>query len=333
MKLLLLIFLIPIVTAQPYSDFIEQHKEHAKPTTLENIQEQIDYALYRLEKDGQEYAFDLNTLTPAPFTTNWTKEEAQTAITTALNIKFLLPHLAEKLNTTIIAEAQREGYTEQEIIINTPHVGPLKILILKPHTKNPPAIIGLHGHEGTPEKFAQQFHTENLARAGFLVAIPEFKAMGCNQEEHNTSIELLTKGFTLMGIHVYETLLTEHYLNQQGITNIGALAHSGGSSILHLTLWLNTTIRTAVHDYPPNYLNYCAGIHDETIPQLKRHTPAISNPAHVRIKEYPYSYPKLTPEQLINEFKHMKETPMQKLKKIILKVFNTAIQALIIFSQ
>jgi dienelactone hydrolase len=221
-------------------------------------------------------------------------EELKNIIINSLNIKFLLNHLksSSQLDVLVISSVDYRHYVEKELIINDKFIGKLHVLLLKPKESNQSkaAILALHGHLLNPKAF---LFSEKLANAGYIVAIPKFRAMLCDKTEENTSKKLLLNGFTLMGLRVYESMLVVKYLQSlEGVKNIGAIAHSGGSSTLNLIVRIPNFLKAIVYDYNVNYLNFCSfnRIHCETIPQLYKYHPAINNPETLTIPNLKAAY-------------------------------------------
>ena len=61
----------------------------------------------------------------------------------------------------------------------------------------------MHGHWETNENFHKRLG-ERLVKAGFVVAMPSFRAMGYNPQEESATVSLSKKGYTMMGVRVYE---------------------------------------------------------------------------------------------------------------------------------
>ena len=124
----------------------------------------------------------------------------------ALNIGFMLEGFeARPLQVTIFAEAEEAGIMSRRLIFADPLVGEFEALQLEPAGSAPvPAIIGLHGHGDTPAIFANKFLGSALAADGYLVLMPQFRAMNCVGPEDEISRTLISGGFHLMAMRVYE---------------------------------------------------------------------------------------------------------------------------------
>jgi len=246
-----------------YRSFVADHPEFAHPRPLETV-------LAELAEIEAE---------PVPPVMTLSQDELRAQIIDALNIGFMLEDLdARPLQVTIFAESETAGITSRRLIFADPLVGEFEALQLEPSAMDPlPAIIGLHGHFDTPEIFAQNFLGADLAAAGYLVLMPQFRAMACFGAEDEISRKLISGGFHLMAMRVYETLLLEKYLRslpRVDSRRIGILGHSGGSSTANLAVHLTDGIAAQVTDYYVDWRDRCVPppvnlpVHCETVPGL-----------------------------------------------------------------
>ncbi len=332
---ILFLFLVSMVVhaeeVQDYYDFIQKSEAYAEPITEETLKTQIELARVRLMLEDKQYALNLTDSNHSPvfIPPNLSREELRAAIITRLHIDFLLDYLKTNPPTVKVVSRQLfENYTEESIVISDYYVGNISILVLVPHVNDDaplPAILIMHGHGSSPQRAKNNRYGEDLVRSGFVVVIPLFRAMDCDEEESNVSKSLLLQGFTLEGLHVYETVLVLEYLKNHSFVDakkIGAVSHSGGSSILHLVVRLSKDVKSMIIDYPANYLNFCGenGIHDETIPRLKKYTPAINNykTLTIPVKEVPYNYQRngtrIEAGEILDFFKSTLEDPSKILQ-------------------
>jgi len=231
-----------------YRSFVADHPQFAHPRPFATILTELD----AIEAE------------PLPPVMTLSQEELHVRIIDALNIGFMLEGLdARPLQVTIFAD---------------PLVGEFEALQLEPSESDPmPAIIGLHGHFDTPEIFAENYLGADLAAAGYLVLMPQFRAMNCFGPEDEISRALISGGFNLMAMRVYETLLLEKYLRslpRVDSRRIGILGHSGGSSTANLAVHLTDGIAAQVTDYYVDWRDRCIPppldlpVHCETVPGL-----------------------------------------------------------------
>jgi len=227
------------------------------------------------------------------------KEENLTkVIIDTLNIYFLIENLDNsKLEVTLIKRQEEESYIEEEYLFYDKNVGKFDVLLLKPkEIKKFPAIIGLHGHSHSNLIFRDKYMGKELAENGFVVIMPSFRAMNGNYEESNITNFLYSKGFSLMGIRVYEVLLVIKFLKYSDFvdaTNIGIIGHSGGSSISNLVLLISNEIKASVIDYEVTYPDIDETtnlIHCETIPEFANYNEDILNSTHSKSNQLVIPY-------------------------------------------
>ena len=247
----------------PYRSFVADHPQFAHPRPLETV---------LAELAGIEAE-------PLPPVMKLSQDQLRARIIDALNIGFMLEGLdARPLQVTVFAESETAGITSRRLIFADPLVGEFEALQLEPSgSERMPAIIGLHGHFDTPAIFAQKFLGADLAAAGYVVVMPQFRAMGCFGAEDEISRTLISGGFHLMAMRVYETLLLEKYLRslpRVDARRIGILSHSGGSSTANLAVHLTDGIAAQVTDYYVDWRDRCIPppadlpVHCETVPGL-----------------------------------------------------------------
>jgi len=290
----------------PYGDFTARNAAHSAPRTPAGFEKDLGLAADFLKKNpGGRHAPEL-------------KEK----IIGELNIGFLLDGLDDReLKARTVYSRRRKGYTEKKVLLADPQVGELPVLVLVPERRqgNSPAVIGLHGHGDSPERFRDGFHGKELARAGFVVALPSFRAMDYPAVERAVSENLYYSGFTLMGLRVYEALLVIKYLKGEGAVaagNIGIMGHSGGASAAILVSRLSRDLRAGVYDmkFPPldTFDKDLKSMHCETVPRLAYYGPQINDLATMPFaaREFEYGYP--SPEdrqELIGFFKENLAAP------------------------
>jgi len=154
------------------------------------------------------------------------------------------------------------------------------MLIPKEKKREYPAIIILHGHSETnafciKERF--ELTDPLVRRGGFILISPQFRAMNADMEEYYITRRLMSNGFTLMGMRVYEFLLVVkylRYLKEIDHSRIGLLGHSGGSVVANLGVRLTDAINAEVKDWDSNYLE--SG-HCEDVPILYPYVKVIND--------------------------------------------------------
>jgi dienelactone hydrolase len=266
-----------------YLDYIVTHAKHARPL-LEPLDEVLAEPFARLE----------------PQTADLEADQLGSEIVGRLNIGFLLSGLRERLLAVAVLseEVTSRGVTQQKLLFWDPEVGSFEGYLLVPPGDGPhPAIVGLHGHGDTDNVFATEYLGEQLAERGFAVLMPRLRVHNCSRNENRVARELLEKGFTLIGLHVYETLLMVKYLDalaEIDTGRLGIISHSGGSSIANLVVRISDRFRAQVTDYRVDYRNRCGprGVHCETVPELGSLAANINDSATLSIPSLvvPYGY-------------------------------------------
>jgi len=239
----------------PYWEFADKHAGESRPLSSAHLEE-------RLARDGA-------------FTWPEKKDRLQGRTTHGLNIDHLLKKIDRTpLRVTVVSVRDEESHTEQLTIFEEEHVGRFYVMFLVPKARrhDGAGIIGLHGHFGSHFVFRDEYMGADLARAGYLVAIPWFRAMNLDAAEYGIGRHLFLRGFHLMGLRVYETLLVMRYMKSgPGLRadRIGLLGHSGGSSVGTLVARSVKGVSALVRDHENNYVlderEYKMGVHCETI--------------------------------------------------------------------
>lgn len=271
-----------------YRDFIVRNQQYAKPISWEELQNQIEQAGIYLA----EIYPDLN---PSGKTTS----DLKAKLIKELNIGFLLKRLDWVV--TIVAEHPYPDYIEKELLLTNSEIGTFSVLLLVPEKEHRCAIIGLHGHRYDNTGFRDRYGVKEWPKQGFTVAMPTFRAMGCDATEEIITTELALKGFTLMGLRIYETLVLIEYLKRQPIIDrIGIMGHSGGSDVAYLTSIINQDIKALAFDMYPKLSNLCEGrIHCETIPSLAGYDKQINEwKFEIPFRKWEYKYPNAKEEIL-----------------------------------
>ncbi|MFQ5528431.1 MAG: alpha/beta hydrolase family protein [Thermoanaerobaculia bacterium] len=216
-----------------------------------------------------------------------------------LNIGFLL-HDLRRDNRVVRTkrERRRSGFIERKLAFDDTEVGSFEATLLLPPGDGPhPAVLGLHGHHDDDEVFARRYLGKDLALRGYVVLIPRFRNFDCSAKENRIARRLLGEGFTLMGLHVYESMLALRYLADLDVVEsrrIGVLSHSGGSSIASLLVRISDDISAQVSDYQVDFRNRCGprAVHCETLPGLALLALEIRDGRSLRIprKVVPYGF-------------------------------------------
>ncbi|MBN2484029.1 MAG: hypothetical protein JXD21_07515 [Candidatus Omnitrophica bacterium] len=281
----------------PYYTFSQRHRRYRRPVIWEELEHDIHQMIRKKDTstiitlESRYYKGPIAGKTCIPniaqiIPVSAPKEsggirldpaELKQLIIEGLNIGFLIDDLDKKtLVVTTIAQRDYERYQEKELVFEDIHVGRFHVLLLLPATIPPPypAVIGLHGHRESDVFFRDYHMGRELVNEGYAVVMPYFRAMrSYSSVENRITRDLLTDGFSLMGLRVYETLLVLKYLSYLDVIDsrrIGLLAHSGGSAVATLLVRVTDKIKVMVRDYVSDYMDTSSldYVHCEVIPSL-----------------------------------------------------------------
>ena len=244
---------------QPGVEFNTRHREHARPVSADRLTAELEATARAAPSERQRLGHG----------------ELRAELIHRLNIGFLLEGLEERgLAVSVLSEQRRPGFLRRKLLFWDPEVGSFEGSLLLPERSGVrPAIVGLHGHRDSDEIFINEFLGARLAREGFVVLLPRFRAFDCSANEARISRALLRSGFTLMGLRVYEVLLMKKYLQwvpQADPDRLGIIGHSGGGSVANLAIWIDGGFRAQVGDHRTDFRDECrhTGPHCETIPAV-----------------------------------------------------------------
>ena len=176
----------------------------------------------------------------------------------SLNWNQVLHHTNSKgPEIQIFDEYYLDGLVYRQLMVSDTLVGSFRVLMILPGPASEPfpAIMGLHGHGGSPESFSEELLGHQLAKKGFLVFLPRFRAMEF-EYERKVSKELFLRGYHLMAIRAYEAYLGANILQSLPFVDpqkIGLLGHSGGSAVAHILIRLTDIFKACVSDYDSSY--------------------------------------------------------------------------------
>jgi len=287
-----------------YYRFIELAADHARPISGWRLFWQMNRIRLRMTRlEGRALP----------------ESELRDRIIDGLNIGFLLDGFDPR-PLTVATTARRtavSGYEERSLLFDDPLVGQFKALLLLPQGQGfvppVPAVIAIHGHSDDAVVYRDQYHGADYPGRDYAILILTMRAMSVDRAEHAVSKKLLRHGFTLAGLHVYETLLGLKYLRHlAGIDpeRIGLIGHSGGSSIGDLTIRIEPRFAVFVTDHAVNWYRsaFFELYHCETVPALYPIHKAINNfsTARVPTARVPYGYARGMAEVFAALDKHLK---------------------------
>ncbi|HPM77046.1 MAG TPA: hypothetical protein PK961_08145 [bacterium] len=261
----------PGADVDDYLDFIQQAAEYADPISQDEIWQQMnEIDAGNVDLVGEQLSAD----------------DLRNTIAETLNIEFLLNGINKRLLVvTTIAIDETDAYVQRHLLFEDPWVGVFEGYLLTPKGDGPfPGVVAIHGHFDDAAVYRDDYHGYEYPAHGFAILMLTMRAMDCDQNESDISLALLTNGFTLMGLRVYETLLGVKYLRYLPAVpteRIGLIGHSGGSAASNLTVRLDAEIGAYVSDLDSDYAEWWPEldfIHCETIPELY--------PYHEHVNDY-----------------------------------------------
>jgi hypothetical protein len=219
-----------------------------------------------------------------------------------LGIGFLMPGLdARTLEVGVLSRTDRGTFVEMEVELRDPWVGSFGAILLMPAAPTGAALLAVHGHGDTASIYRDDYHGADHAARGYVTLMLDMRAMGSGPAaitEHVIARSLMSDGFSLMGMRVYESLLGLKFLRSLAEVEAGRvtlIGHSGGSSTGNLTVRVEPRIAGYISDHQVAYAEWVEGInvyHCETVPSLFAYSEQLNDPADspVPMLKVPYKY-------------------------------------------
>lgn len=219
-----------------------------------------------------------------------------------LGIGFLMPGLdVRTLEVGVLSRTDRGAFVEMEVELRDPWVGSFGAILLVPAAPTGAALLAVHGHGDTASIYRNDYRGADHAARGYVTLMLDMRAMGSGPAaitEHVIARSLMSDGFSLMGMRVYESLLGLKFLRSLAEVEAGRVAligHSGGSSTGNLTVRVEPRIAGYISDHQVDYAEWVAGVnvyHCETVAALYPFSTQINDPADspVPTLKVPYRY-------------------------------------------
>ena len=215
---------------------------------------------------------------PGPYTFAELREQ----LIKAMNIGFLINEIDSRpLKVTTTGVSGAAGYEEDTLLFDDPFIGEFEAILRTPATPGPhPMIIAVHGHDESPQRYADAYSKEFLAR-GYAVLMPTMPALAAMCPEHEVTREFLLDGFTYLGVQCYEVLLALKYARHlAGNAPVGLIGKSGGSAVCNVVARLDDRFGAFVSDYQTDYFDL-----NESGQYVHTLAPALY-PYHIRINDF-----------------------------------------------
>lgn len=183
---------------------------------------------------------------------------------------------AVALRQASVTEEEDRGYTRQQVIIHDPWVGSFRVLIHFPNTEPPwPALLAMHGHGTESVDWPDTYHGLDYVAAGYALASIDHRMMYADEAESEVGCFLLENGFSLLGLHAYETFVAQRYLRWLGTIDpdrIGLIGHSAGANKVNQFLWMTDAFAVGVTDLLTDIITFEDGnysCHEAWIPSMR----------------------------------------------------------------
>jgi len=225
----------------------------------------------------------------------------------ALNINFLLESdtsgvRAPAPQPLVLKERDMGSYQLIDAVLRDPKVGDIPLLMALPQGKGPfPVVLALPGHSEAPSTVLKSLPADLVTQQGMALLSIGMRAYDSQSSEHSAAMALLCRGFSLMGLRVYEALVALEFIDTHpNLTSdaVGLVGHSGGSTTFNLMVWLTDRPRALITDLKADYFNFHEFeerhyILDETHPRLHELAPHINKLSSLplAVLEVPYGAP------------------------------------------
>ncbi|MCP4873254.1 MAG: hypothetical protein GY898_31560 [Proteobacteria bacterium] len=149
------------------------------------------------------------------------------------------------------------GGERQEIVLEDELLGPQRVVLFLPPGPGPhPAVVGLLGHDQSVEQFMAGHAGQELLEAGVAVAVPVVRGYDSNEAEDQAARAMLCADSSMMAVRVSEARNALRLLRSRPEVcdgHLGILAHSGGSLVANLLVWIEPDLRGIVTDMEGHY--------------------------------------------------------------------------------
>jgi len=185
---------------------------------------------------------------------DWLPEaQLRAELADSLGIAPLLAGLQQRpLRVAVLDEHKGSSHSESLLLFEDPLVGRFAARVLMPErAETLPTLLALPGHDRDVYEFCVEFSCQDYVDAGYVVAILQLRADESGALEHAVAAYLLSEGFNLAGLHVYEALLLARYLRSQPQVDGGRLSllgHSGGAVLAGMLAFLDPGFSALVSD-------------------------------------------------------------------------------------
>ena len=228
--------------------------------------------------------------------------ELADVVVDGLAIRFLLDALVgEPLRVRVHADEQLHGFRALRLVFEDPWVGDFGARLFLPDGPGPhPVVLAQHGHGTEAIDFIDAYGGLAYLEAGFALLGVEHRITYANEWETEVGRHLLRYGFTLAGLHIYETFRAHRYIRWRADLDpdrVVLLGHSAGAGKTNLMIRISDSFAGAVTDntieVSPEDLEY---MHEGFFPALAPWQDVINDfdTAPVPVLKTGYGYPEGT---------------------------------------
>lgn len=269
-----------------YMEFPQRAAEFADPVSEEDLQAWIDesFAEPRLQD-------------PVP------ASEFAAVVVDALGIRFLLDGIEQRpLEVRVFDDTIDQGFHTLRLLFTDPWVGSFSGRLVLPEGDGPfPVILAMHGHGTEDVDWIDSWGAGDYIEAGFAMLAVNHRMMYADQGETDVGHALAREGFTLLGLHVYETLRAMQYLRWRDDLvrrdQVILMGHSAGGNKTNLMVRITGSFAAAVSDNTTSILpEHEQYFHEAFVPELAPWQDLVNDlsTALVPARRYGYGFPEGT---------------------------------------
>jgi hypothetical protein len=182
-----------------------------------------------------------------------TAAELRAELRAGLGIASMVDDLEDRsLRFAVLDEHYGAAHSDQLLLFEDPLVGRFAARILLPDGPGPhPILLALPGHDRDVYEFCVEFSCQSYLQAGYALAVLQLRVDESGELEHRTAAYLLSEGFNLAGLHVYEAMQLARYLRSQSqvdSSQMALLGHSGGAVLAGMLAFLDGSFAALVSD-------------------------------------------------------------------------------------
>lgn len=204
-------------------------------------------------------------------------EALASGIVDAWGVDFLLAEVDGFTREASVTEDWDHGYRRLQVVIHDPWVGAFYMAIHLPKRRGPfPAILAMHGHGTEAVDWPDVYHGLDYVAEGYALAAVNHRMMYANDAESDVGCMLLENGFSLLGLHAYETFVAMRFLKalpEVDESRVALFGHSAGSNKTNQFVRMSRGFKVAVTDLKTDVVTdhtESLQCHEAWVPDLRR---------------------------------------------------------------